>query len=126
MEGFEWGIVLQQILIVVLNILLPVVLGYAALWIRGLVAQGKAKLTAEQLAIATSFVESFVFAAEQSGLTGTIEDIGEAKKAWVLERVQTALDAQGISIDVEVIADLIEAHVYKSWHDSAPAPQIEA
>lgn len=119
----DWGILLQQVLEMAIAILLPVILGFAVIWLRGQIEVQKNKLSGEQLAMAEAFVTSFVFAAEQSGLTDQISQVGEAKKAWVLEQVQSALDAKGINIDIEVISGLIEAAVFKAWNDSAP--QIE-
>ncbi|MCK4820972.1 phage holin [bacterium] len=116
----EWGTILQQILEMAITILLPVILGFVVVWLRGQIQVQKSKLNGEQLAMAEAFVSSFVFAAEQSGLSEQISTAGEAKKAWVLAQVQTALDAKGISIDIEIISGLIEAAVYKAWSDSAP------
>lgn len=116
----EWGLVIQQILEMAISILLPVILGFVVVWLRGQIQQGKAKLTAEQLSMAEAFVSSFVFAAEQSGLTEQISNVGEAKKEWVLQQVQAALTAKGINVDVEIISGLIEAAVFKAWSDSAP------
>lgn len=116
----EWGTVFQQVLEMAIQILLPVILGFVVVWLRGQIQVQKNKLSTEQLAMAEAFVTSFVFAAQQSGLTDQISNAGEAKKAWVLEQVQAALDAKGISIDIEVISNLIEAAVFKAWNDSAP------
>ena len=119
----EWSGVLQTIVEMALEILLPVVLGFAVVWLRAQIQNQKAKLDADQLAMAEAFVSSFVFAAEQSGLSEQISAAGEAKKEWVIAQVQAALDAKGIALDIEVISGLIEAAVYKAWKDSAP--QIE-
>lgn len=116
----EWGTILQSIIEMTIGILLPVILGFVVVWLRGQIQVQKSKLGADQLAMAEAFVTSFVFAAEQSGLSEQISVAGEAKKSWVMAQVQAALDAKGISVDVEVISGLIEAAVYKAWSDSAP------
>jgi len=113
----DWSPILQNVIETVISLLLPVILGFVVVWLRGLIAQGKAKLTAEQLAMAQAFVAAFVKAAEQSGLTGQLANVGEAKKQWVIAQVQSALEAKGINIDVEVISGLIEAEVYEAWGD---------
>ena len=113
----DWSPILQNVIETVISLLLPVILGFVVVWLRGLIAQGKAKLTAEQLEMAQAFVAAFVKAAEQSGLTGQLENVGEAKKEWVIAQVEAALQAKGINIDVEVISAMIEAQVYDAWGD---------
>lgn len=49
-----------------------------------------------------------VKAAEQAGIAGLISD----KKAWALEQAEKMLLAQGLTVDLEIIATAIESAVW--------------
>lgn len=111
----DWSDLVQPLLETVLSIMLPIVLGFVAVWLKGLLAKVKAEMSESQLAFITVLAGQLVLAAEQSGLTGAIEDIGEAKKAMVIAALQTAADERGIKISVELLSAIIEAAVVDAF-----------
>lgn len=120
----DWSSIIQTALEMAIQILLPVALGFVVIFIKQQISAIKSKLAQENLAIAGSFVKAFVLAAEQSGLTGKLNNVGEEKKAWVLAQLDAALNVRGIDLDFEVLSALIEAAVYEAWHNN-PVPEIE-
>lgn len=120
----DWSSIIQTALEMAIQILLPVALGFVVIFIKQQISAIKSKLDQENLAIAGSFVKAFVLAAEQSGLTGKLNNVGEEKKAWVLAQLDAALNVRGIDLDFEVLSALIEAAVYEAWHNN-PVPEIE-
>lgn len=111
----DWSDLVQPLLETVLSIMLPIVLGFVAVWLKGLLAKVKAEMSESQLAFITVLAGQLVLAAEQSGLTGAIENIGEAKKAMVIAALQTAADERGIKISVELLSAIIEAAVVDAF-----------
>ena len=70
--GIEWNMILQNAILIVMGIVLPVVATYAVNWF---IAQGKAikaKMSDTQYSTAKSIIKTLVFAAEQSGLSGAL------------------------------------------------------
>lgn len=108
---FDIGQVLQLVLQVAITVLLPVFLGYAVVAVRTWWGKVKAQIPAEQYAFAYNLVTQLVLAAEQSGLAGIIQNEAEVKKAWVINRAEAELAKLGIKMDLETIADMIEAAV---------------
>ena len=102
-----------------LEILLPIALTALAAWATAWFSKQRklveAKLTQEQLLILQSFAHAMVVAAEQSGLSGYIENVGEAKYEWVYDRIEAFCDENDIPIDVEQIKGVIEAAVYGAF-----------
>lgn len=111
----DWSDLVQPLLETVLSIMLPIVLGFVAVWLKGLLAKVKAEMSESQLAFITVLAGQLVLAAEQSGLTGAIKNIGEAKKAMVIAALQTAADERGIKISVELLSAIIEAAVVDAF-----------
>lgn len=113
MEGLEIGSLIQTVLVIIIQVLLPVALGYVVMWLKAKVEEVKARIPAEQLEFATVLAQQLVMAAEQSGLSGQIAAEGKAKKEWVIARLQLALEEKGIKMDVKYLSDLIEGEVYR-------------
>lgn len=106
---------LQPFLETVLTILLPVVLGALAIWIRQLIAKARGEIDDRNLNWLLVLAGQFVAAAEQAGIIGEIENLGEAKKQMVVDMLQAAADARGIRIDADVLSALIEAAVVAAF-----------
>ena len=120
----DWSSTIQTGLEMAIQILLPVALGFVVIFIKQQISAIKSKLDQENLATAEAFVKAFVLAAEQSSLTGKLNNVGEEKKAWVLAQLDAALNLRGIDLDFEVLSALIEAAVYEAWHNNL-VPEIE-
>jgi hypothetical protein len=72
----------------------------------------RTELGASQYALLTDLVRTGVLYAEQSGLTGAIENAGAEKKSEAMNYVVRNLDAYGLNhIDAHEISRLIEAAV---------------
>jgi len=123
--AIEWSDLLQPILETLLDVLLPVVLSVVALWIKQLISKAKAEIEEANLSWLLVLARQLVVAAEQAGVTGMIEDIGEEKKAMVVSLLQKAADARGIKIDMEVLSAIIEAAVVAEFGLSEPEPAPE-
>jgi hypothetical protein len=119
-QAVDWGDLIQPLLETVLNIVLPIVLSAAALWIKQLISKAKAEIEEANLSWLLVLAQQLVVAAEQAGVTGMIEDIGEEKKAMVIGLLQKAADERGIKVDVEVISAIIEAAVVDAFGLSEP------
>lgn len=123
----NWSGLIQSVLMTVIQVLLPVVLGYIVVWINAKVKEAKAKLSESQLTLATGLIYQLVLAAEQNGLIGAIEDIGTEKKQYVLMLADAELNKHGIDLDFEVLDALVEAAVYEAFKQLDPIlePPIE-
>jgi len=111
----DWSDLVQPLLETVLTIMLPIVLGFVAVWLKNLIARIKSEMSESQLAFITVLAGQLVLAAEQSGLTGVITNIGEEKKAMVIAALQQAADDNGIKISVELLSAIIEAAVVDAF-----------
>ncbi len=106
---------LQPFLETVLEILLPVVLAFLAVWIRSMIVRVKAEVAARNLEWLLVLAGQFVAAAEQAGITGELENLGEAKKQMVVDMLQAAADQRGIRIDADALSAIIEAAVVDAF-----------
>ncbi len=106
---------LQPFLETVLEILLPVVLAFVAVWIRSLIVKAKAEIAARNLEWLLVLAGQFVAAAEQAGIIGELENVGEAKKQMVVDMLQAAADERGIKIDADALSANIEAAVVDAF-----------
>jgi hypothetical protein len=106
---------IQTILMVAIQVLLPILLGFAVLWIKQQIEVGKTKLSKEQLDLLQTLAQQYVMAAEQTGLTNELLKEGTAKKEWVLARMESEVSKRGLSIDVRMLSDLVESEVYKAF-----------
>ena len=107
----DFGPIIQAALVTIIQVLLPVALGFLVAYINHKIKEVKSQVSATNLAFATNLVRELVRAAEQSGLTGALEKASQAKKQYVLDQAQKALEAHGITIDVDLLDALIEAAV---------------
>ena len=104
--------ILFQVLQLALEALLPVLIGFAIKWLRDQIGLLKSKLSESQLAILDAAAKIAVLAAEQLNLAGFVED----KKAEAIRIAQQYLAAHGVELDVQVIADAIEAAVMEQFN----------
>lgn len=117
--------ILQATLVTVIQVLLPVVLGAVVILIKAGVDKLKAGMEKDQLELAEKLIRRLIQAAEQNGLIGALENVGEEKKAWVLEQLEAALYKRGIKLDLAEIDALVEAIVHEelNWlKDSKDEP----
>lgn len=101
--------------------IIGVVLFQANAWLKANAAQS-------QLKQMKSIVDFLVMAAEQSGLTGKLQEEGSAKKSWVVGQVRDQLNTLGLTKladDVTLISNLIESSVYELNNITLP-PLIDA
>lgn len=106
---------LQPFLVTVIGTLLPVVLAFVVVWIRSLIAKAQAEIATRNLEWLLVLAGQFVAAAEQAGIIGELENVGEAKKQMVIEMLQAAADERGIRIDAATLSALIEAAVVDAF-----------
>jgi len=113
----DWGELIQVILETVLALLLPILIGCAVTWLRARQKEIMAGLTDSQRWMLTEAVEVAVKAAEQSGLAGHIENLAGEKKRFAIDAAERYLLSAGLgSVDLGVLADMIEAEVYRQFH----------
>lgn len=111
----DWSDLVQPLLETVLSVMLPIVLGFVAVWLKGLLAKVRAEMSESQLAFVTALAGQLVVAAEQSGLTGAITNVGAEKKAMVMAALQAVADERGIRISVEILSAIVEAAVVDAF-----------
>lgn len=109
MAGIE--ALLQPLLETVIRVAVPIVMGFVVLGIQALIKQVQARMTKDQLATLRGLATTFVFAAEQTGLSSAVLTAGAEKKAWALNALQAEADRRGIKVDVSTLDALIEAEV---------------
>lgn len=100
--------ILQATIEVLIQILLPIVLGAVVVLVKEAVAKIKASMRKDQLELVENLIRRLVAAAEQNGLTGMLEAEGKAKKQWVIEQLEAALARRGIVLDLDELDALIE------------------
>lgn len=120
----EYSELLQKSLEVAIQVLLPVVLGFLVVFIRAKIAEVKSKIPQEQMQFASALAKMLVLAAEQNGLIGALEDVGEEKKRWVMGMLDQALKERGIVLDLETLSAMIEAAVHEAFKKPDEVPQI--
>lgn len=101
---------------------LPILIAFAALWLRNKAAAVKANLTTEQVGLIQSAAAMAVKAAEQAGLTGQIAGGGSAKKAFAIKAAQDYLNHLGIPLNVDRLATVIESEVRTQFAGEAVPP----
>ena len=111
MEQQSYSAILNATLITIVQVLLPVFLGYGVAFLNKKIQQAKGQIDHQKLATAVALVQQFVAAAEQNGLTGALKAEGAAKKQYVIDMMKAELDHRGIHLDIETIDALIEAEV---------------
>lgn len=109
----DYSDILQAVLITIIQVLLPIVLGMVAVWLRAAWQKAKGEISQQQYDMAVELAHQFVLAAEQNGLTGMIANVGEEKKRWALEQLDKALQARGIKLDLQMLSSMIESVVHE-------------
>lgn len=74
--------------------------------------QLRARLGKEQFELLGMLARQAVMAAEQAGLTQGLINAGAEKKHQAMTSIQNELDRRGIQLNVETIADAVEAAVW--------------
>ena len=121
----DWGVFVQQILELVLSALLPVVVGMVAVYIKSLRDEALGKLKEKDRWMVEEAVRVAVTAAEQSGLAGHIRNEANEKKRYALNVAEAYLTRFGLgSVDLSVLADMIEAEVWRQFNGNGPPVTI--
>ncbi len=114
---------LETALRIIIELLLPLLLGLIAKFVHEKIQEAKVLKNNAQFVLVQQIVKRFVLAAEQLGLVGMIENIGEEKKKYVMDMVEKELAGRGISIPLETLEAMVEAEVNESFtqvkHDLA-------
>lgn len=103
--------ILQKLLEILIEFMVPVILGLIGAGLVMLYRWIRTKVKSDTLKLIISIIDRLVLAAEQYGLTGQLLQLGAEKKAWVINEAQKELDSRNIKINVETLANLIEAAV---------------
>ena len=111
----DWSHILQVVLEAVCAIAIPFLVKFLIDWLRVKAKEGLSFLDETTRAAVEEAVHIAVRAAEQSGLAGLIERSAEAKKRYACEFAEKYLAQWGIGIDLDVIADMIEAEVKRQF-----------
>ena len=91
--------------------ILPVVAGYAALYLKKKGEEVSANLSGEARYALALVVKTAVFAAEQVYGNGA----GAEKKAYAIEVVQKWVDTSGLKIDISLIEAAVEEAVLENF-----------
>jgi len=103
---------LNLVLMSLAPILATIVAGAIVAAVKGFLRKLNAELGASQHQLLLDIVRTAVLYAEQSGLTGVIENAGEEKKREAINFTVRQLDKYGLShVNVDEISRLIEAAV---------------
>ena len=106
LSGFV-QLVLEEAISVLVSILLVVV----ATWVGHLIGLARQQLGEKRWGAIVNAVKFAVYAAEQSGLAGHIENVGEIKKQYAIAVAQEFLAEKGLSLDLTRLMELIEAEL---------------
>lgn len=117
-----WAFV-RELVIQVAVTLTPVLIGYAIFLAKRGADYLAEKIGDRRYEDLMKAVRVLVLAAEQSGFKDTLLATGEAKKQWVIHRVQEYADMRGWPVNVAEISDMIEAIVYDELSRSKVVPR---
>lgn len=109
--NFDASNIPQMLLQVAILVLLPYVLRLVKAYVDSKVAEFKATADKAQLDFVIGLISELVKAAEQCGLTGALEAIGEEKKRYVMDLAEAELARRGIEIDLDILDSMVEAAV---------------
>lgn len=136
--GIDWGSILTQFFLIVITLAVPPLVTALMIYIQGQNELRKSRMDSEtlanyerQLGIVKKLAREFVYAAEQSGLSGQIKNIGAEKKDLVLAQLESELERRGIQMDLHVLSNAVEAAVFEGftqWKEQSqavpePAPE---
>ncbi len=110
-----WSGLIEVALRIIIELLLPILLGLFVKFLHEKIQEAMVLKSNAQFVLVKEIVKRFVLAAEQLGLIGMIENIGEEKKKYVMEMVEKELAAKGINIPVETLEAMVEAEVHESF-----------
>lgn len=114
----DWNLVLEIVLKAILAAILPIAIKLLADWVKAKSAEILSGVDDSTRWAIDSAITIAVAAAEQSGLAGLIAKTAEAKKRYAIDAAERYLASMGISFDLDVIADMIEAEVLRQFgHD---------
>jgi len=112
----DWNDLLQMVLKVVITVALPIGLTALFKWLAIQKTKLEQGMEEETLFIIKEAVRIAVLAAEQSGLADLLGETYKDKKAFALAAAERFLNQYGITIDLDVLADLIEAAVMEQFN----------
>lgn len=111
----DWNKVLQLVLQALLAAALPVIVKFLVDWLKAKTSELMLGLDQQTRWAINEAVEIAVRSAEQSGLAGLIEESAEAKKRYACDFAEKYLARFGIILDLDVLADMIEAEVLRQF-----------
>ena len=94
-----------------ISVLVPILLVVVATWVGHLIGRVRQQMGEARWAAIANAVKFAVYAAEQSGLAGHIENVGVAKKQLAIQVAERFLHERGVTLDLERLSDLIEAEL---------------
>jgi hypothetical protein len=116
--------VLINFLVAFITACTPVVVAFVVAWIKAKTDEIKGKiserLSSEQQYALEWAARNAVLAAEQSGL----KDLALNKKAFAITAAERFLKSQGFDIDLDVIAEAIEAAVWSEINSTNPLKNV--
>lgn len=112
----DWNEVLTNILVALITAFVPVIGTLVVTYVRKQIAKldklAAAEIGEQQWYLIKTLVNQFVDAAEQLGVWNDLLKEGKAKKKWVMEQMDKALQHYGIDLDEELISAAIESSVH--------------
>lgn len=105
------SVLLQNALETVITVAVPVCLAMLVKWINAQIVAASHRVSREQLDTVYMIIKQLVRAAKQSGLAGSLEKAGAAKKAYVLALLRQELEERNITLNLELLDAMIEAAV---------------
>ena len=116
----DWNGILQGALLAVVTAVVPVLVKLLADWVQAHVAEVMNEIDQDLRYVIDEAVRIAVSAAEQSGLAKLIKNEAEEKKRFACEVAERYLAQYGVVVDLDVLADLIEAEVLRQFNREHP------
>ena len=110
---------LIQIIQVIVIAVVPIIALQITKWLQSQNNLIRSKMSYEQVLLLDTLVSNAIKAAEQAGLSKTIEDTAENKKQFAINAIQSMLKARGfnhLAENVDEISVLIEASIRDGIH----------
>lgn len=112
----DWNAILETVLKVIISVALPVLLKLALDWLRIQKTKLEESMDSETRYLIKEAVRIAVLAAEQSNLAGLIGEEYKGRKDYALAMAEKWLAPYGITIDLDVLAAMIEAAVMEEFN----------
>ena len=110
----DFGKLVEILLSVAIPILVPAILAVLVAWLKQRQAEIEREIGTEWWWAVEAAVLTAVRAAEQSGVRDGLEEAGEMKLSWAIDKAEAILAARGLEgLDLDVLKDLIEAEVHR-------------